>query len=379
MNRRRLLPLAALPLPLLLALAGHAAAPTAPPREATAREVELGKKAAAEFEKAKSTKLLDPKSSPEAAALLQKLNVMATRLGGVSERPGIKYSIKVVEDDDVNAFTLPNGHIYFYRGLIDFAASDDELAGVVAHEIGHNSRMHALRGQAKAKKLSWASLAAMAAVLAGGRSGADVAQFSQYLLIGVMNGYGIEYEKEADTAAVTDMVKAGYNPSALVTFMQRLETKEKRSPEVRLGIFQTHPASEERANACLHAIEAAGVAFTPRQVTGGLTATTVEKADRFSVELGDIALVELAKSGRGSEVRAQDIADRINQHLKNGLQLHQLSVNPEGRLLASGLEVAAASAADAQLVSLTPRATAQGWLNQFQRLFWKERINGRFK
>jgi predicted Zn-dependent protease len=265
-----------------------------------------------------------------------------------------------------------------YRGLIDFAASDDELAGVLAHEIGHNARMHALRGEAKAKKLSWASLAAMAAMLAGGRSGADVAQFSQYLLIGVINGYGVGYEKEADSAAVTEMARTDYNPSALVTFMQRLQLKEERSPEVHLGIFQTHPPSEERAAACLAAIKAAGLTYAPREVTGAKVATVVEKPDRYQVVLGDLNLMELARGNPPSKGRAQAAADHVNALLRDGLQAYQLSATADGRVLGQSQEIIAATPADAALKGLTVQATAQSWLESFRRLFWKERINGKF-
>jgi len=404
------------------------------PPDATPKEIELGKKAADEFEKAKTTKLLDAKSSPENGAMLLKLNGMVKKLGAASGRPGIQYTVKIVDEKDVNAFTLPNGHIYVYKGLLDFAASDDELAGVLGHEIGHNVRMHALRGEAKAKKLSWVNLAAMAAMIAGGTNGANVGQFSQYLLVGVMNGYGVEYEKEADACAVPEMIKAGYNPSAIVTFMQRLELQEERSPEVHLGIFQTHPPSDERAEACLAAIKAAGVTYRPREVTGAKTAVVEEKEDRYCVNFGDLTLIELARSGKTARTRADSAAARINSLMRDGLQTYEVTVSASGQLLGRGQEIATAIAADGALptlapvspskavangaadakagptsavptvtpavtpavtplvtpavaappgagaatLSLTPQATAQKWADQLRRLFWKERINGKF-
>lgn len=352
--------------------------PEAPPKEATKQEIEQGKKAADELEKSKSIKFLDPASSPEAKALLDKLNGMAKKLGAVSKRPGIPYVVKVIEDKDVNAFTLPGGHIYFYRGLIDYASSDDEIAGVMAHEIGHNTEMHALRGEKQAKKLSLANLAAMAAIFAGGQSGANVGQFTQYLLMGVMNGYGVSYEKEADHTGVEMMIGAGYNPSAMVTFMQRLALLEKRSAEFELGIFRTHPPSTERADAILADLKAKKIDFEPRAVSGGKTAIVSEAADRYSVKVGDVLILELAKSSPDASARAQSAASQINDFLRSNGQIHEISTTSTGKLVGRGQTLATANAADAQLQKVALSALAPQWKTNLQRLFWRERINGKF-
>ncbi|RYG65560.1 hypothetical protein EON80_17125 [bacterium] len=354
------------------------AAKDAPPKDATKQEIEEGKKAAAELEKSKSIKLLDPASSPDAKALIDKLNGMATRLGAVSQRPGIKYIVKVIEDKDVNAFTLPGGHIYFYRGLIDYASSDDEIAGVLAHEIGHNTRMHAIRGEKQAKKLSLANLAALAAMMAGGQSGANIGQFTQYLLIGVMNGYGVGYEKEADQSGLEMMIAAGYNPSSMVTFMRRLELLEERSPEVKLGIFQTHPPSDERADAMLAELKADNIPFEPRAVTGGKTTFVSEATDRYAVKLGDIVILELAKSGADASARAQNAATKINDFLRANGQLYEVSTTASGQLSGKGQTFVTANADDAKLQNKALSAVAPAWKANMQRLFWRERLNGKF-
>ncbi len=109
--------------------------PNQPPPNATPREIEQGKKAAADLEP--KIKLIDGSKNPKDKALLDKLNKIAGELGKASLRPGIKYTVKLIEDKDLNAFTLPNGYVYMYRGLVEFAGSDDELAAVLAHEIAH--------------------------------------------------------------------------------------------------------------------------------------------------------------------------------------------------------------------------------------------------
>lgn len=349
-----------------------------PPPNATPREIEDGQKASAELEKSKGIKLLDPASSPAAKVVIDKLNAMAKRLGAASARPGINYTVKVIDSKDVNAFTLPNGHIYVYKGLLDNTSSDDEIAGVLAHEIGHNARMHAIRGEKQAKKLSLASLVAMAAMLAGGSSGADVGQFSQYLLLGVMNGYGVGYEKEADAAGIEEMIAAGYNPSAMVTFMRRLQLIESRSPEVHLGIFQTHPPSDERADAMLSQLQHDGVTFTPRAVSGGKVVTVTEKPDQYLLQLGDVTLLTLDKTGANAQARASSAAAKINELLRADLQMWEITAMPDGRLLGRGQLLAAATLADAKAAKATPAAVAQSWVDNFKRIFWAERLNGRF-
>ena len=370
------------------ALAGAARAddlnPDRPPRAATASEIKQGDEAAADFEKSKSVKLLDAKASPAAKITLDKVNAMAKKLGAVSARPDVPYSVKVVEDKDVNAFTLPGGRIYLYRGLLDMAASDDEIAGVLAHEIGHNTRLHALRGAKLNRKFGWVNLLAIAGMMAGGTrnngreasNGANLAQFSQYLLVGIMNGYGVGFEKEADSAAIPMMEKAGYNPSAMVTFMERLELQQKLSPQVNLGIFQTHPPSDERAQAARAAMESEGINFAPREVAGAPQAVATQKEGQWNVALGKVKLLELADAP-DAQARAEVAAARTNALLRAGLGAWEMSVK-NGELVARGQVLARASSADAQLFEQSADQIAQGWLVNYQRLFWREQLKGKF-
>ena len=383
---KRLLPCALLALTIATASARAADLdPDDPPRGATPTEIKQGEQAAAEFEKNKTVKLLDPKASPEAKIVLDKLNAMARKLGAASKRPDVPYVVKVVEDKDINAFTLPGGKIYMYRGLLDFASSDDEIAGVLAHEIGHNTRLHALRGAKLNKKFGWVNLLAIAGMIAGGGGGRDrgnagnvanLSAFSQYLLVGIMNGYGVGFEKEADEVAIPMMVNSGYNPSAMVTFMERLALQQKRAPQMNLGIFQTHPPSNERAQAAREELEAEGVEFAPRQVSGAPQAIASEKEGRWKVELGEVTLIELAPAP-DARARAELAATRTNALLRNGLKAWEMKAD-KGKLIARGQTLAVASSADATLLGMSGDKVAQNWLENYRRLFWREQLNGKF-
>jgi predicted Zn-dependent protease len=354
-----------------------------PPPAATENEIKAGDKAAAELEKDPRFKLLDPAKSEKNKLLLDKLNKMAEELGKASARPLIKYTVKVIDDNDVNAFTLPNGHIYVYRGLIDIAGSDDEIAGVLAHEIGHNARMHALRGEAQEKKLSLASLLAMIGTMVGGNS-ANIGVFSQYLLTGIMNGYNVGYEKEADAAAVTEMMKTKYNPSAIVTFMQRLTLLERERPDIEPGIFRTHPPSQERVDATLHDLSVYGIPFTPRAVSGGRQAMVTQEKDRVTVKFGNVTLMELALGDQSSANaavtdRANKAAATLNQLLRDNLKLYEVQIKGDDNapyLEARNTVIVQVTPADAALEKLQPRACAELWVSNIKQLFRNEAING---
>jgi len=260
----------------------------------TDKEIKMGEKAEESLKKDPKMKILDPNKDEKSKALYAKLGAMATELGKASARPEIKYKVNIIEDDQINAFTLPNGGIYFYTGLLNKLGSDDEIAAVMAHEISHNACMHVLRGDAKAGKMAWIGLAAMVAAMLGGKGGSDLAAFSRYAMIGVMSGYSVEYEKEADSSAVGIMSKTGFNPSALVTVMERFEAEEKRRPEYYAGIFATHPDSIERAEAIEAQMKAAGLTYNPRAVTGAPQAIVIQGEGRVIVRFKDITLLEFA-------------------------------------------------------------------------------------
>ncbi len=374
------------------------------PPNLTPREIEMGKKSVEQLEKDPRVKLLDGSKDAKAKALLDKLNEMARVLGKASSRPLIPYSVKVLEDADVNAFTLPGGHIYMSRGLLDLASSDDEIAAVISHEIGHNARMHVLREQAKEKPLQWLQLAAMLAMLKGGQTGANIAQMTPYLLTGVVNKYSIEYEEEADTCAIEQMKQTIYNPSAMVTFMQKLSDEEKRHPEVQLGIYQDHPVSAARVQSSLDLLKQLGLPFTPRAVSGANEALVVTKEDRINVVWDAASLFEFAipnvsktptvatptsnpeKSATTPVVavspiqkRAQTAATCLNGLMRDNLRIHEISVNVDGAeatLSARGQEIARATTADAKLAKVSPLLLAQLWKSNLQRLFWKESLHG---
>jgi predicted Zn-dependent protease len=91
------------------------------------------------------------------------------RVASVSKRPNLQFQFFVVDDQSVNAFSIPGGFVYVNTGLLDMVQSEDELAAVLAHEIGHVVARHGLRNYKKAQRTSlWTGILGTAAVIASG-------------------------------------------------------------------------------------------------------------------------------------------------------------------------------------------------------------------
>jgi predicted Zn-dependent protease len=205
--------------------------------------------------------------------------------------------------------------------------------------------------------------------------------FSQYLLTGIMNGYGVEYEKEADYAAVTAMAKTKYNPSACVTFMERLAALERQRTNIEPGIFRTHPPSSERVEATLEHLRAAGIPYTPRAVTGGRQAVASGDKDRVTVKLGKFTLFELAGDAANAAAmeRGNKAASSLTQLLRDNLQNHEVRVREDAAgpvIEARDREIVRVTAADAALAKTSPRDCADKWLANIKRVFQYESFNG---
>ena len=161
----------------------------------------------------------------EDAEALAKLTAMVAEIAAASARPTVQYDVRLIDTDEVNAFSLPGGIIYVTKGLLQAVQSDDELAGVLAHEVAHNCTYDALIQADRNKDLFTGSVAAaIAAILLGGNSNtvSTVLVAGEYVRQGVLGGYSVEMERAADKHSVDYMLGTSYNPVGLLTFMGRL-------------------------------------------------------------------------------------------------------------------------------------------------------------
>ena len=130
-------------------------------------------------------------------------------------RKDVPYNIKILDVGDVNAFTTLGGYVYVNEGTLDFVQSDDELAGVLAHETGHDERRHAITAQNKANIVN---------ILLGVGSlfSPFLYRFGQFIQAGAMAKISRTDELEADKYGLMLMSRAGYDPDAMVSFMKHL-------------------------------------------------------------------------------------------------------------------------------------------------------------
>ncbi|HVN19172.1 MAG TPA: M48 family metallopeptidase [Dongiaceae bacterium] len=155
----------------------------------------------------------------------------------------VPFTIKVIDSDVVNAMALPGGFFYVNSGLILAADEEAEVAGVMAHEIAHVAACHAAREQTRASLIQMASIPF---IFVGGGLG-----YAGYEAAGLGGMFGIlkfsrGFEAEADYLGIEYMYRAGYDPSAFVSFFEKIQAMEKKKPGTLAKAFDTHPQSADR-------------------------------------------------------------------------------------------------------------------------------------
>jgi len=198
----------------------------------TKTEVSLGKSFNKQIEK--EYELLDDE------ILNNRLQEIGNRVSGVSDRQDLKYHFFIVADDQLNAFALPGGFIYINKAVLDIA-TDDELACVLGHEIGHVAAKHSM------KKLQAVLGYQILINTAFNKSSVDLIKSIDIVFNIVSLGYSREDERLADKLGVKYARKAGYNPEAMISFFYKLRDEAKKaSPHFNLVFLSSHPPIEER-------------------------------------------------------------------------------------------------------------------------------------
>ncbi|MCP4716684.1 MAG: M48 family metalloprotease [Deltaproteobacteria bacterium] len=149
------------------------------------------------------------------------VNELGQKIVGVCRRRDISYHFSILDDPMVNAFATPGGYIYITRGLLAYLNSEAELAGVLAHEIGHvvGRDSAALMSQGLIAQL--ATLAGVAGAATSG-SGGDVAMATSQLFNSIMLGFSREREYLADEQSVEYIFNLGYDPLQIKSFLRTL-------------------------------------------------------------------------------------------------------------------------------------------------------------
>lgn len=349
-------------------------------------EVQLGKAAAEQI--AKEAKFVTDE------ALVKRLEAVGNEIARVANEKEIpasfgkakiskfNYSFKIVDDPAVNAFALPGGFVYVNKGLMDFVHSDDELAGVVAHEIAHAAHhhyMHLLKAQQK--ELLKTAAAVIIASTAGGH-GKDItllAQMAELIRIAKMSAYGQDAEFDADRTAVAYLAETKYNPVGMLTFMERLARVESMKPQIELGIFATHPLTDLRVREIVSELEKRKIHVNRRLVTKYVQVDVkpVEKSNAYSVWVADTEIIRLADSnGESAKTRAERIAKKLSGLLLAGASMHNVKLGGDSKqsLVVMDQVLVTPTPEDATLVGSSVSQVAKSAANALRTALMKERL-----
>jgi predicted Zn-dependent protease len=155
----------------------------------------------------------------------------------------VPFTIKVIDSDVVNAMALPGGFFYVNSGLLLAADEEAEMAGVMAHEIAHVAACHAARENTRYTLMQLASLPFI--FIGGGIGYAGYELAGPTALLTILK-FSRGFEAEADYLGVEYMYRAGYDPSAFVSFFEKIQAMEKKKPGTVSKMFETHPQNQDR-------------------------------------------------------------------------------------------------------------------------------------
>src|ERR1700689_566665 len=155
----------------------------------------------------------------------------------------VPFTIKVIDSDVVNAMALPGGFFYVNSGLILAADEEAEMAGVMAHEIAHVAACHLAREQTRYTLMQMATIPL---IFVGGGIGYGAYEAAgPAAMLGILK-FSRGFEAEADYLGVEYMYRAGYDPSAFVSFFEKIQAMEKKKPGTLAKTFDTHPQTPDR-------------------------------------------------------------------------------------------------------------------------------------
>ena len=188
-----------------------------------------------ERELATQLKLVD---DPTAVAYVTQIG---RRIVAQTELAGAPWTFHIVADPQINAFAIPGGHVYVNTGLIMKAGDASELAGVMAHEIGHGVARHSTEQMSKMYGINLG-----AGLLLGQHASAVEQLAAQIAETGLAAKFSRADEREADQLGVQYMYRAGYDPRGMSRMFQKLLSERKRRPSSVEQFFASHPLEEDR-------------------------------------------------------------------------------------------------------------------------------------
>lgn len=177
---------------------------------------------------------------------LDRVERIGQRCARASLRQTLLYKFHVVENREINGFSLPGGHVYITTALLKLA-NDNELASVLAHEIGHIVARHSLKKLKKSQEYDDIAKSLGELTSVAGSVGRDLGvALGRMVGAGLLTVHSRDEEREADFLGVRGMNRASFDPQGMVTMFQKLQRIEGRNPDLLGSLFSDHPDAQER-------------------------------------------------------------------------------------------------------------------------------------
>ena len=220
----------------------------------TQQEVQLGNDYAAQI----ATQLPMVKDP----SLVSYISNLGNRIARVTDTRNLSWHFSIVDSKEVNAFAVPGGWIYVNRGLIERAQNMSQVAGVLAHEIGHVTRRHSVQQmqQAQGANVGLSLVCTLTKVCESGVTQAAINVGGTALFA----KFSRSDEAQADEEGVATTVKAGIDPNGIPEMFQILLSEQQRNPSAVDAFFATHPLEQDR----IAATRAQIARYQPAQLRG---------------------------------------------------------------------------------------------------------------
>ena len=309
---------------------------------------------------------------------------IGNKLAEASEMKEMKFHFRILKVDGPNAFSIPGGYIYVTYDLFDYVQSDNELAGILAHEIAHIVHNHALKQTRDNTKYN---LLTILAVLLTREP--DVALLGNLTAITFLNQYRREYEEEADLTATELLIKTGYNPVGFLTFLERLYAREMFKPELNLGIFQTHPETENRVNYVKDMLIEKGIDIDRRATTDYLEVSSkyILKDSFYTgiICIDDIPVLNLTYPYPKREeiyLKIIETSQNLDRFLSIDLLPYEIKVSVEGSkstLFIRNNRIISLDDSETVYLEKTAEEVLQDTQEKIRQVLWEFRLNMPFE
>jgi predicted Zn-dependent protease len=175
------------------------------------------------------------------------INEVVNRIGQNIQRNSdthLPFTIKVLDVEEPNAFALPGGFMFVNAGTILIADDESELAGVMAHEVGHVAACHSARQATRGALTQIAMIPVL--IMTGGLAGIGVNEAANLGIPAVFGKFGRTFEAQADYLGIQYMYMTGYDPNGMINFFEKLQALEKRRPGFAMKLYGDHPQTPDR-------------------------------------------------------------------------------------------------------------------------------------